>query len=178
MQKSEYRDAAAEVAADAGPGDALVLEGPRQQLLAKYYMPPFPLYTVPEVELPEFWPVNAPPVVPEQEDGRLRDILAAHEHVWLVLAGEDEVDKGEFVRRYLGAVSYGLNCRLYVAVELCRYVAPDRIAPGVIVPLDVQFGDALRLQGASAGVVREGPAGSSLPNSTGAWRPPRRWITS
>ncbi len=155
-QKSQYREAGAAIAARARPDDALVLEPPRQHLLAKVYMPALPLYTVPDAGLPDFWPVTAPPVVPQQEDSRLRGILAGHDNVWLVQAGEDEVDKGDFVRRYLGAVAYELKCDRYLDARVCRYVAPDRVTGESPAPVQPVFGDTLQARAVSAGLLPEG----------------------
>jgi hypothetical protein len=161
-EKSQYREAAAEVAANAQPGDALILEAPRQHLLAKYYMPAMPTYPIPVVELPANWPVNAPSVVPEREDGSLQAVLAAHDRAWLVLAGEDEVDPGEFVHRYLTAIAYEAGCHRYLDVELCRFVAP-RAWPGTATGTSpVRFGESLELKDASLS-LRPGQSGLDIP---------------
>jgi hypothetical protein len=112
------------------------------------------------VELPAYWPVNAPPVVPEEMDGQIQALLATHPAVWLVMTAQDEVDDGEFVPKYLAAVAYKEDCRKWRDVELCRFVSPQAIegtaqefqaaAPQVL------YGGELRLEKAQAGVV-DGP---------------------
>ncbi len=54
-QKSGYRDMARAIVAQAAPGDAILLESPRQHLLAKYYLPADrPIYPLPDVPLPAY----------------------------------------------------------------------------------------------------------------------------
>ena len=115
------------------------------------------IYPVPEVTLPALWPVTAPPVVPEQVDGYLRSILAGHDDLWLVLAGEDEVDPGEFVQTYLTAAAYRHDCHDWLNVRLCRFISPERVRPAWSSRLDVRFGEEMRLNGAA--VSLPGPAG-------------------
>ena len=111
-QKSGYRDMARAIIAQAAPGDAILLESPRQHLLAKYYLPADRLiYPLPDVPLPAHWPLTAPPIIPEKVDGRLQAILRDHGDAWLLLAGQDEVNRGEFVTKYLSAIAYTLDCR-------------------------------------------------------------------
>jgi uncharacterized membrane protein len=92
-RKSEYREMAHTLAARLSPEDGVLLEAPRQHLLAKYYLPAgLSFYTAPAVELPDYWPVNALPVVPEEMDDQLQAQLRRHRTLWLVLTAEDEVD--------------------------------------------------------------------------------------
>jgi hypothetical protein len=127
-EKSEYREMASYLRAQVAPDEAIMLYAPRQHLLAKYYLgADHPYYTAPQVQLPPFWPVNAPPVVPEEMDGQIQELLAAHPAVWLVMTAQDEVDDGEFVPKYLTAVAYKQDCRKWTDVELCRFVSPQSI---------------------------------------------------
>jgi hypothetical protein len=128
------------------PDEAVMLYAPRQHLLAKYYLPGVAGFaTAPEVELPDFWPVNAPPVVPEEMDGVLLDLLAAHPALWLIVTAENEVDRGEFVPKFLTAVAYKTTCWAWLDVDLCRYVSPHFLAERETTTPDARFGDELRL---------------------------------
>ena len=148
--KSEYREMAAFLEANRQPDEAVMLYAPRQHLLAKYYLPGIAGFaTAPEVELPDFWPVNAPPVVPEAIDGVLLDLLAAHPALWLVVTAENEVDRGEFVPKFLTAVAYKTTCWAWLDVDLCRFVSPHFLAERERATPDVFFGDELRLTGAA-----------------------------
>ncbi len=66
-QKSEYREMAAYLSAHIDAGhDAVLLEAPRQHLLTKYYLDhSLAVFPIPPISLPAYWPVTAPPVVPE-----------------------------------------------------------------------------------------------------------------
>jgi hypothetical protein len=147
-QKSEYREMASYLTAQASPGDAIILEAPRQHLLAKYYLPlAAEIYPMPAIDLPDYWPVTAPPVVPEQADHELQSLLEKHGRVWLVLTGENEVDPGEFVERYLAAIGYARHCRQWLDVRLCEFISPNKVSPTVATPLDVKFEGGLDLRG-------------------------------
>ncbi len=170
--KSEYRDMAAYLREHVGPDDAIMLYAPRQHLLAKYYLgEDRTYYTAPQVDLPDYWPVNAPPVVPEEMDGQIQDLLAAHPAVWLVMTAQDEVDDGEFVPKYFTAVSYKQDCHKWIDVELCRFVGPtsdvlnDQPVPAAhaaapVTP-DLLYNGELRLQRAQAKLVGDPQLGQS-----------------
>ena len=164
-QKSAYREMAFDLMSKIGPGDAVLLESPRQHLLAKYYLPGnLTIIPVPDVTLPDYWPVSAPPIVPGKVGEQLRQALARHSHLWLILTAEDEVDRGEFAQKYLVAVSYRQNCRDWFNVTLCHFVAPGAVRPLASLAsfeasgangasaLDITFGDALRLAGAKISI--------------------------
>jgi uncharacterized membrane protein len=168
--KSEYREMAAYLREHVAPDEAIMLYAPRQHLLAKYYLgEDRNYYTAPQVELPPYWPVNAPPVVPEEMDGQIQDLLATHGAVWLVMTAQDEVDDGEFVPKYLTAVAYKQECRKWLDVELCRFVSPQSsqlrlqaggagaaVAPGLLYNKD------LRLERAQATLVDEADPGQAI----------------
>jgi mannosyltransferase len=147
-QKSEYREMASYLTAQALPGDAIILEAPRQHLLAKYYLPSTAeIYPMPSIDLPDYWPVTAPPVLPEEADHELQAILEKHGRVWLVLSGEDEVDPGEFVQRYLAAIGYARHCRQWLDVRLCEFISPSKVPAAAAIPHAVGFAGGLDLRG-------------------------------
>lgn len=148
-QRSEYREMARYLDEHAHPGSVVLLEGPRQHLLADYYLPKsLKFVPVPDVPLPAHLPVDAPLVVPGEVDRQLKPLLEAEPDLWLILAGENEVDPGEFVLSYLHAVSYGVECRDWLDVTLCHFVTPQSIAAGLTRPLYVVFDGEMRLAGA------------------------------
>ena len=170
--KSEYRDMAAYLREHIGPDDAIMLYAPRQHLLAKYYLgEDRTYYTAPQVDLPDYWPVNAPPVVPEEMDGQIQDLLATHPAVWLVMTAQDEVDDGEFVPKYFTAVSYKQDCHKWIDVELCRFVSPtssslngqpsSAVHDAEPVAPDLLYNGELRLPRAQARLVDEPQLGQS-----------------
>lgn len=147
--KSGYRDMARYLTKSAGPADAVLLEAPRQHLLAKYYIPTdLPVQPMPAVPLPDYWPVTAPPLVPQDVDDVLQALVATRSRVWLVLAGQNEVDRGNFVRNYLTAIAFNEECREWLDVQLCAFVGSGALSPALATPVRARFGGELALDGA------------------------------
>ncbi len=130
-QKSEYRDMSRYLSARYSPAeDVVIIEAPRQHLLAKYYLgQDFPLETAPAIPLPDYWPVTAPPVVPEKVDDQIQRYLRTYSSLWTAFSAESEVDRGEFLAKYLTAVSYNADCQFWLDVRLCRFVSPRIVTP-------------------------------------------------
>lgn len=149
-QKSAYREMATYLRAHRQPDEGILLEGPRQHLLAKYYLPTEKTFlTAPIVTLPAYWPVNAPPVVPEEMDDYLHQALQDHPGLWLSLTAEDEVDDGEFVAKFLTAIAFQRECYAWLDVRLCHFVSPHFIQPQVQVAPTALFNGELLLQEAT-----------------------------
>jgi mannosyltransferase len=162
-QKSEYREMAAYLTSQAAAEDGIILEAPRQHLLTKYYLPTASrVYPMPAVNLPDYWPLTAPPLVPEEADHQLQTLLEEHGRLWVVLTGEDEVDPGEFVERYLTAIAYPVGCREWLDVRLCPFISPGRAPDGMAVPLDVAFDGGLELRGAQVAAAKGSSGGNLL----------------
>ncbi|MFN8495979.1 MAG: hypothetical protein U0350_50775 [Caldilineaceae bacterium] len=145
-------------------GEAVLLEAPRQHLLAKYYLPTdWQFYTAPAVVLPAYWPISAPPVVPETLDGQLQSALRKQQALWLVLTAEDEVDQGEFVSKYLTAVAYKIDCHAWLDVTLCYFASPHFVHPDLKDKLALRFNQELTLKAAQVSVTSGGiNAGKTL----------------
>ena len=163
--KSEYREMARYLQAHYTPGtDAVLLEAPRQHLLAKYYLgQDFPLQPVPDVPLPEYWPVTAPLIVPEKIDDLVQELLAASSNVWLILTSEAEVDPGEIVPKYLTAVSFKDDCLDWLDVRLCRFISPRSVAEQVVTKTDADFDGGLVLELFSLSVDEDLAANGQTP---------------
>jgi hypothetical protein len=156
-RKSEYREMANYLRSQALPDDATILEAPRQHLLAKYYLPSAGhLYSMPAIDLPDYWPVTSAPVVPEEVDHELGTILQRHGKAWLILTGEDEVDQGEFVEKYLTAISYPRGCRRWLDVRLCEFQDPDYIPVTQSAQTAVGFEGGMELSEARIGLDESG----------------------
>ncbi|MBX3013349.1 MAG: glycosyltransferase family 39 protein [Caldilineaceae bacterium] len=152
-QKSAYRDMATYLRANRQPTEAILLEGPRQHLLAQYYLPAEKTFlTAPIVELPPYWPVNARPVVPEEMDDYLLTSLREHSGLWLILTAEDEVDDGEFVAKFLTAVAFQPDCQAWLDVRLCHFVSPHFVQPQAKTTIATRFGNDFDLQDVSLGL--------------------------
>lgn len=153
-QKSAYRAMTQYLLAQWQPQDALLIEGPRQHLLTKYYLPTdMPVLTAPIVELPAYWPINALPVVPEEMDDYLLQSLREYPNLWVSLTAENEVDPGEFVPKYLTAVAFQRDCQAWLDVRLCHFVSPHFVQPQVQTSLAALFGETLLLQEATVALA-------------------------
>ena len=163
--KSDYRAMAADLVTRVNPAtDIVVLEAPRQHLLAKYYFPSdWPLAPVPQIDVPDFWPLTAPPLVPENEDDRIQAWLASHPSLWVIYTGEGEVDRGEFLAKYLAAVAYTQDCDRWLDVRDCHYVSPHAVQPAVAGPLDLRYGNGLAVTAAALSLYA--PYGAASPQS-------------
>lgn len=118
-----------------------------------------PRYPIPDIELPSYWPVTAPPVVPEEVDGQIQDLLRKHPRLWLSLTAQDEVDLAEFVPKYLTAVSYQIGCKAFLDVDLCQYVSPSHVTPTPMFDNVASFQGGLTLDGASVTLHEAVPSG-------------------
>ena len=160
-EKSAYREMAAVLEARAGDDDLAFLYAPRQHLLYKYYVArDLAWEPVPQVAMPEFWPVTAPPVVPEETDGQIQAALREHPVVWLIATTEDEVDLGEFVPKYLRAVAYRDYCLEWSDVRLCRFRSPARVATAQEWAPAVEFGAGFHLDRAAVGEIASDAGGA------------------
>lgn len=155
-QKSEYQQMATFLTPHLRSSDAILLEAPRQHLLAKYYLPPeLNFYTAPAVVLPAYWPISAQPVVPEEMDGQLQKYLRQHRTLWLILTAQDEVDKGEFVTKYLRAVSFQTDCQSWLDVILCQFLSPHFVSPTHQIAPQAHWQDELMLQRTTVALSQE-----------------------
>jgi hypothetical protein len=100
---------------------------------------------MPTLPLPDYWPVTAPLLVPEEEDDRIQAWLSERAGLWVSYTSEAEVDKGEFLAKYLTAVSYREQCTQWLDVRLCHYISPHHIAPTQLTLTPVLFDNALAL---------------------------------
>ena len=163
-RKSDYREMTGYLQAYGDPTqEILLLEAPRQHLLARYYLPTtWTFYPMPTLPLPTYWPITAPPIVPEDEDDRIQAWLQEHEGVWVSYAGEGEVDLGEFLAKYLSAVAYNDRCIRWLDVRLCHYVSPRHLTPVVLSPTPHLFGNELAMLNAQGTFYHLTPAETTL----------------
>jgi hypothetical protein len=155
-RKSDYRAMTEYLESRGDPQrEILLLEAPRQHLLTKYYLPDgWQFHPMPALALPDYWPVTAPLLVPEDEDDRIQDWLSDYDGLWVSYTSEAEVDQGEFLAKYLTAVSYREQCTQWLDVRLCHYVSPHRLSPAPLVMTPTLFGNELALVSASGAFYR------------------------
>lgn len=148
-RKSEYREMITYLNERGDPDtELLLLEAPRQHLLTKYYLPSsWQAHPIPTLPLPAFWPITAPLLVPEDEDDRIQGWLAEKEGLWVSYTSEAEVDRGEFLAKYLTAVAFREHCTQWLDVRLCHYVSPHHLEPTEITLESRLFGSELAMTG-------------------------------
>ena len=145
-QKSDYRvDVPLFIGALRPAEDVLVIEAPRQHLLAKYYLgQDFP-EPVPNIPC-RTTGLSLPPVVPEEVDDQVLHYLDAYSSLWAAFSAESEVDGGEFLAKYITAVSYNLDCQFWLDVRLCRFISPHTVEPDIETQIAATFNDELILE--------------------------------
>lgn len=149
-QRDDYRGAITYLQANAKPGDAIVLDSPYQGDIVNLYFrgsqPQYPL------------PVGVPPDRARTE-AALAGVVARHGGIWAVFWGERETDPEAIVERWLDSHAYKALDRWFGGVRLVHYLVA-RV--GDRVPLDLRFGESIRLRG-YAWLKQEGAPGEVLP---------------
>jgi len=135
--KNDPREFYGFVLDQARPSDALILNGPWQWPLFEYYVRP--KSSLPYRYLP---PGAPPPLDPATTEPLLRDILAQHPRVWVVIWGLDIADPGHFVMGWMNEHAYAALNR---ASATCFY-APLANTEGENRSLDVNFENQVRLR--------------------------------
>ena len=146
-RKSDYRPMTEYLQSHGDPQrEILLLEAPRQHLLAKYYVPSsWQVFPMPTLPVPDFWPLTAPLLVPEDEDDQIQKWLAEYDALWVSYSSEAEVDRGEFLAKYLTAVAYREQCTQWLDVRLCHYISPQHLMPTPIASASILYGKELAL---------------------------------
>jgi hypothetical protein len=163
-RKSDYRAMTAYLQQQGDPQrELLVIEAPRQHLLTKYYLPAaWSVHPMPTLPMPDYWPVTAPLLVPEEEDDRIQAWLAERDALWVSYSSEAEVDRGEFLAKYLTAVAYRERCIQWLDARLCHYVSPHHLASALLEVPPLDFNNELALTGALVSSYAPAQASRSL----------------
>jgi mannosyltransferase len=132
--REDYRQIAADIAAAAHPGDAIILDAPNQWEVFTYYYPDRDVYPAPYH--PE----------PGGVEAFLAPLAGQYRRLFVLYWGDAESDPERLIEAWLAAHTYKAGDRWYGRVSLATYgVASLPEAPAVA--LDARFGDALRLGG-------------------------------
>ncbi len=133
--RDDYRGLAARIAAESRPGDAVLLNAPNQwEVFTYYYRGTLPVYPAPY--RPD------PAKAAQWVDG----ITADHARLFVLYWGDAESDPERLLESYLARNAYKAEDTWISVVRLALYgtaALPD--APAV--PLDVQLGDSIALEG-------------------------------
>ena len=137
--KSNYGRTVATISAHARPGDGVLFYGPWQLVQYRYYKPDvFPRITL--------LPHHAPPrLTLQQAEPVLQDLIALHQRLWVIPAAVDDVDPAHLGEGWLDAHAHPV----WVTHDYSLYLPPAE-GDALSVPLDLKFGERLRLERLSA----------------------------
>lgn len=135
--RDDYRAMAARVAAEAHPGDAVILDGPGQGEVWSYYDPGLPVYP-----LPRGLGGNDAATRAEVEQ-----ILRDHRRLYVLFWGETERDPNGVVESTLDVQAFEVESRWYGDVRFVVYAVPGETATEPSVRVDVRFGEHITLIG-------------------------------
>lgn len=149
--RDDYRGLAARIAAEARPGDAILLSAPNQwEVFTYYYQGPLPVYPAP-------YRLNS-----SEAAAWVDEIVTNHTRLFVLFWGDTESDPERLIEPYLAQHAYkagdvwistvrlviygtaalpgapitSLDARLGEAIALEGYTLPDNVyAPGDVVPL-------------------------------------------
>ncbi len=163
--RDDYRGLAARIAAEARPGDAILLSAPNQwEVFTYYYRGPLPVYPAPY--RPD------PSAAAQWVDG----IVAKHTRLFVLYWGDAESDPQRLIESYLARHAYKAGDAWISMVRLAVYgtgALPDTPTTS----LDARFGDSIALEGYALPEIAFAP-GDVIP-LTLFWRaevtPPERY---
>jgi hypothetical protein len=82
--------------------------------------------------------------------------------MWVSYTSEAEVDGGEFLAKYLTAVSYREECTQFLDVRLCHYVSPHHLTSTQLTVIPTLFANEVALTGVLASIYHPTPETTSL----------------
>ncbi len=133
--RDDYRDLAARIAAEARPGDAILLSAPNQwEVFTYYYRGSLPVYPAP-------YRPN-----PSEAVTWVDEIVAKHTRLFVLFWGDAESDPQRLIEPYLARNAYKAVDTWISTVRLAVYgtaALPDTPA----VSLDARLGDTIALEG-------------------------------
>ncbi|HDQ72513.1 MAG TPA: hypothetical protein ENN19_10505 [Chloroflexi bacterium] len=133
-QRDDYRQIAADVAAQARPQDGIILNAPNQWEVFTYYHPDRHVYPAP------YHPT------PENVDAFLSPVLADHRRLFVLYWGDAEADPQRLVESALSLRAYKAHDRWYGRVRLAIYGAAA-LPQEPCETFDARFGDRILLLG-------------------------------
>ncbi len=125
--RDDYRAIARTVAAQAGPNDAVILNGGGQLEIWGYYD---------EGTLPVYPMPPSRPIDPDATRAQLETIAAQHERVWVLWWAEQQGDPEGVIPRWLGEHAFEAGSRWFGDVRLASYRLGELPVPE---PLDVRW---------------------------------------
>ncbi|MDA8218073.1 MAG: glycosyltransferase family 39 protein [Dehalococcoidales bacterium] len=149
-QRDDFHGVVQYIVNNAAPDDAVVLDSPGQIDIFSYYWH----------GSQDYYPVPSQlPLDEQRTQSELADIVAQHKGVWAIIWGTSDPDPHGFVEQWLDRNCYKTVNTWFGGIRLARYVVESA---GERQPLDLRFGDNIRLKG-YAWLKREGQPGGVLP---------------
>jgi mannosyltransferase len=140
--RDDYRAIVARITADLRPGDAIILDAPNQwETFTYYYDGEAPVYPLPRGLGGD----------DNQTRAEVRDVIAAHDRVFVLFWGEEERDPNRIVQATLDAEAYPVSSAWYGDVRLAVYVVLGAAPTEPDTVTDARFGDHIRLTGYALG---------------------------
>ena len=132
--RDDYRKIAADVTADARPGDGIVLNAPNQWEVFTYYYPDREVHPAP------YRPG------PDEAEAFLAPLIERYRRLFVLYWGDAESDPQHLIEAGLAIYAYKASDQWYGNVRLATYaVAPLPEEP--VITLDARFGEIIRLRG-------------------------------
>ena len=138
--RDNYRGIAQRIQREERSGDAILLEADNQWETFTYY----------HRDYSNVYPLGGVrPVTAEIAASDLISITAHYRRLFVLYWAESEPDPNRYVERWLDANTYKASEDWFGTVRLVVYAVPTAMSSQPDHPLDVQFGDAIRLTGYS-----------------------------
>ncbi|MBI2907885.1 MAG: glycosyltransferase family 39 protein [Chloroflexi bacterium] len=151
--RDDYRGLARYIEASSGPEDAIILNAPGQIEIFDYYY----RGALPRHPLPHQRPIDV-----AATESELEQIAARQSNIWLVLWGANESDPDRAIEMWLNNHAYRTFSRWFGGVELVAYTVQTSPVVTGLRPLDVNFGEGIRLAGYEVVGDRPSEAGHAL----------------
>ncbi len=136
--RDDYRGIAQYVEAFGEQGDAVLINAPSQmETFAYYYKGTLPLYPLPRQR----------PLDKEATERELRAMLEGTKRVFAVYWATDESDPERFIETWMDAHAFKASDDWFGNVRFVVYAVPQEPLTEIAHPMDVRFGDAIRLEG-------------------------------
>jgi 4-amino-4-deoxy-L-arabinose transferase-like glycosyltransferase len=136
--RDDYRGIAATITAGARADDAVLINAPSQiETVTYYYQGPLPLYPLPLQR----------PLDQDETERALQEMVTRHGRIWAIYWATAESDPQGFIEGWLDARCFKASDHWYGNLRLVLYAVPRTAEGAIAQPLDVVFGDVVRLQG-------------------------------
>ena len=140
--RADYRAMAAQIATEAHPNAAVILNAANQwEVFTYYHQLGAPSNSAPVFPIPRGYPD------PEVIDGELSTIVAEHDRVYALFWGEAERDPQRLVERWLDSHAYKARDEWVGDVRFVTYAVAREPGRDITVATNLNWGEVIQLQG-------------------------------